>query len=89
MFDHPMPSIITADGETGTDFVPAPAGLTAAVTVHYGTIVRRRLGPVAGYARFTGAESEAVYADPAGLRRALLTEADTRYDKDAVLSVLN
>lgn len=80
-------SITTADGETGIDFVAASAGLTAAIAVHHGTIVRRVLGSVVGYARFGGGNSEAVYADASGLRRAVVTDHDLRYDDDAVLVV--
>ena len=92
MFDHPAHSITTVDGETGTDFVAVSAGLTAALTVHYGTVVRRRLGPVVGYARFGSDESEAIYADGTGLHRAS-TVKPTRYETDmdgrpAVVSIL-
>jgi hypothetical protein len=88
MFDHPAPSITTAEGETGTDFITAPSGLTAAVTVYHEAIVRRRLGPVVGYARFAGGHSEPVYTDGTGLHRAHLSASDSRYDKDAAISVL-
>lgn len=68
MFDHPAPSITTTDGETGAEFVPAPAGLTAVIATVSGTSVRKTLGPVVGYARFNGA-SEPVYSTAVGLHR--------------------
>lgn len=82
--------ITTVDGETGTDYVTAPAGLTAAVvTTSYG-IVRKNLGTLVGYARFDGGPSEPVYADTTGLHR--LSTASTSNptgDLDVELAVVS
>jgi hypothetical protein len=86
MPDHQ--SVTTADGKTGTHFVAAPAGLTAAVMVHHGTICRRTLGPIIGYACFGDGGSEAVYADGGGLRRASTAPLDRHRDGDAVFEVI-
>lgn len=81
-------TVTTTDGAVGRNFVTAPAGLTAAVMVHHGTIVRRALGPVVGYACFEAGESEAVYAAGGGLQRAGSAPLGLRYDEDAEFKVI-
>jgi hypothetical protein len=60
------PVVVTVDGETGTDFLAAPPGLNAFITVNNESMVDSKIGLVVGFARFNSGNSEAVYVVASG-----------------------